>query len=69
MIGRTQMTQLVGDGSVGACEHLLEVAEKKRTEAIAERNAARATILKCDVEIKRRRAQLKLAQRAVEASA
>lgn len=60
MIGRTQLTNL-DDGSIGACEHLLEVAEKKRREAIAERNAARAAITKCDEEIRRRKAQLKTA--------
>jgi hypothetical protein len=59
------MTQLVDDGSIGACEHLLEVAEKQRREAIEARNTARAMIVKCDDEIRRRRAQLKAAQERV----
>lgn len=62
MIGRTQMTHFVDDGSIGACEHLIEVAEKKRREAMAQRAAARLEIRKCDEELRRRRAQLRLAR-------
>lgn len=58
MIGRTQLTQFVDDGSVGAAQHLIEVAEKKLAEALRDRNAARATIRKCRDEIARRKAQL-----------
>lgn len=58
MIGRTQLTQFVDDGAAGAAEHLIEVAEKNLREAIALRNAARATIRKCREEIARRKAQL-----------
>jgi hypothetical protein len=57
MIGRTQMTHWVDDGSAGALAHLLEVAEKKLRESLAVRNAAQRDVTKARQDIRRFQAQ------------
>jgi hypothetical protein len=60
MIGRTQLTKFVDDGSRGACEHLLEGAQKRLREALELRDRATQDVRKAQADIKRFKSQLRV---------
>lgn len=58
-MGRTQMTKFIDDGSVGACAHLIEVAEKSLKTALAVRVDVNRAIKKARGEIQRAKTKLR----------